>query len=120
MIRGRLHRLRGPRRDQAEGEYIEIDPSELTGVLAAPSWLRDGGITAWLLVGVFLFVAGVIWLVSLTNTIVLPVIAATVIATVAGPIVSWLARHHVPRLRRRDPPAARTRRAGRAGRRTSS
>jgi predicted PurR-regulated permease PerM len=98
MIRGRLRRLRGPKRDQAEGEYIEIDPSELAGVLAAPGWLRDGGITAWLLVGVLVFVGGVIWLISLTYTIVLPVIAATVIATVAAPVVSWLAGHHVPRV----------------------
>ena len=98
MIRGRFRRRGGRERDRADTEYAEIDASELAGVLAAPGWLRDGGVTAWLLVGVFLFVGGVIWLISLTHTIVLPVIAATVIATVAGPVVSWLASHHVPRV----------------------
>jgi putative heme transporter len=81
----------------SEDDYIEIDAAELTGVFAAPRWLRDVGLTAWLLVGVALFLAGAIWLLSLTNTIVIPVIAAGVIAAVASPLVGWLQRHGVPR-----------------------
>jgi predicted PurR-regulated permease PerM len=80
-----------------EDDYIEIDAAELTGVFAAPSWLRDVGLTSWLLVGVALFLVGAVWLLSLTSTIVLPVITAGVIAAVAGPLVGWLQRHHVPR-----------------------
>ena len=80
-----------------EDEYIEIDAAELTGVFAAPRWLRDVGFTAWLLVGVALFLVGAVWLLSLTNTIVVPVIAAGVIASVASPLVGWLQRHGVPR-----------------------
>jgi putative heme transporter len=54
-------------------------------------------VTAWLLVGITLLVVGVVWLLSLTHTIVMPVIAAGVIAAVASPLVAWLARHRVPR-----------------------
>jgi putative heme transporter len=65
--------------------------------LAAPRWLRDAGVTAWLLVGVTLLLVGAVWLLSLTHTIVMPLIAAGVIAAVASPLVAWLARHRVPR-----------------------
>jgi predicted PurR-regulated permease PerM len=93
-----------PRRRGGEGEtpgreedYVEIDAAELTGAFAAPRWLRDVGFTAWLLVGVALFLAGTVVLLSLTETIVLPVIAAGVIAAISTPLVEWLQRHHVPR-----------------------
>jgi putative heme transporter len=101
MIRGRLRRRRvgGDEAPAAhEDEFVEIDPRELAGVFAAPSWLRDVGFTAWLLVGVALFLAGAIWLLSLTETIVMPVIAATVIASVFSPLVAWLERRRVPRV----------------------
>jgi putative heme transporter len=78
-------------------DYIEIDVGQLTGVFAAPRWLRDVGFTSWLLVGVALFLVGAVWLLSLTHTIVVPVITAGVVASVAGPLVSWLERHRVPR-----------------------
>jgi predicted PurR-regulated permease PerM len=86
-------------RDSRRGddEIVEIDPADLTEVFVAPSWLRNVGLMAWLLVGVALFLVGAVWILSLTHTIVLPVIAASVIAAVASPIVGWLARHHVPR-----------------------
>jgi putative heme transporter len=91
-------RARGPDgREHADEEYIEIDAAELSGVFAAPSWLRDVGVTSWLLVGVALFLVACVWLLSLTQTIVLPVITAGVIAAVAGPVVDWLHRHRVPR-----------------------
>jgi predicted PurR-regulated permease PerM len=98
MIRGRLRRNRGegdpPERPE---EFVEIDPADLTGVFDVPSWLRDVGLRAWLLVGVTLLLVSVVWLLSLTETIVLPVIAASVIAAVASPLVGWLERHRVPR-----------------------
>ena len=97
MMRARLRRRRGAERPAGDDDFVEIDPAELTGVFAAPRWLRDVGFTAWLLVGVALFLVGTVWLLSLTETIVLPVIAAGVIASVASPLVGWLGRHHVPR-----------------------
>ena len=98
LIRGRLRRrhAEGEARGD-ETEFVEIDSAELSGVFAAPGWLRDVGFTAWLLVGVALFLAGAVWLLSLTDTIVLPVITAGVIASVASPLVGWLQRHRVPR-----------------------
>jgi predicted PurR-regulated permease PerM len=95
-IRGRLRRDRSGGEEQ-KGEYVEIDPSELTGVFAAPRWLRDAGFTAWLLVGISVFLVGIVWLLLLTHAIVLPLVTAGVIAAVAGPLVGWLHRHRVPR-----------------------
>ena len=65
--------------------------------LAPPTWLQDLGRTSWLLVGFFLLLAGLAWLIGSTATIVGPVVAATIIATVTMPIVATLHRHRVPR-----------------------
>jgi predicted PurR-regulated permease PerM len=98
MIRGRLRRNKGEGEDPGRPEeFVEIEPADLTGVFDVPSWLRDVGLRAWLLVGVTLLLVSVVWLLSLTETIVLPVIAASVIAAVASPMVGWLERHRVPR-----------------------
>jgi putative heme transporter len=95
MIRGRLRRLRGG--DREDDEFIEIDPGELSGLFAAPNWLRDGGFTSWLLVGVVLLLAGVVWVLTLTSSIFIPLLVAAVIAAVAGQLVDLLHRHRVPR-----------------------
>ena len=52
---------------------------------------------SWLLVGAFLLLAGMVGLLALTATIVIPVITASIIAAVLSPLVSWLARHGVGR-----------------------
>jgi predicted PurR-regulated permease PerM len=70
---------------------------ELSSVFAAPRWLRDLGRSAWLLAGVFLILAGLVWLLGATSTIVDPMLAAVIVATVAIPVVSALQRHRVPR-----------------------
>jgi putative heme transporter len=96
MIRGRLRRFGGDD-DRNDDEFIEINPSELAGLFAAPNWLRDAGFTAWLLVGVILLAVGVVWFLSLTAVIFVPLIVAGVISAVAGQLVSLLKRHGVPR-----------------------
>ena len=63
---------------------------DLRGLLSAPGWLRDIGVSAWLLVGIALFLVGLVWLPSLTQVIVVPVITAAVVAAVASPVVGWL------------------------------
>lgn len=78
-------------------EVIEIDPGALSGIFAAPKWVRDLGFSAWLLVGVGAAVIGLIWLLGLTQTIVMPVITAGIIASVVSPAVDWLHRRRVPR-----------------------
>jgi predicted PurR-regulated permease PerM len=96
-IRTRLHRS-PPEKGEGPGEeYVEIDPSELSGIFAAPGWLRDLGIAAWLLVGVAAALAGAVWLLALTQTIVVPVIVGAIIASVSSPIVGWLERRGAPR-----------------------
>ena len=74
-----------------------IDPRELARMFSAPRWLQDLGVVAWLLLGVGLVLFGLTWLLAETETIVLPVVAGTIVAAVAGPVVSTLARHGVPR-----------------------
>jgi putative heme transporter len=74
-------------------ELGATEAGELATMFAAPRWLRDLGRTSWLLVGFFALVAGVIWLLGATYTIVGPVVAGTIVATVAMPIVGMLARH---------------------------
>ena len=78
-------------------EDVEIDSSQLGGLFATPRWLRDLGVTSWLLVGVALLLVATVWILSLTHTIVLPLIAATVIAAVAAPLVRWASGHGLPR-----------------------
>jgi predicted PurR-regulated permease PerM len=78
-------------------EYVEIDARELSGLFAAPSWLRDLGFMAWLLVGVFVLLVGMVWLLSLTQTIVVPVVTAAILASVLAPVVRVLHRRRVPR-----------------------
>jgi predicted PurR-regulated permease PerM len=70
---------------------------ELSAVFSAPRWLRDLGVASWLLVGVAALLVGLIWLVGLTSTIVLPVLTGLILATVASPAVGWLKQHGVPR-----------------------
>jgi putative heme transporter len=96
ILRGRLRR---PGRESSgdEDEVIEIEPGELSGLFAAPQWLRDMGFSAWLLVGAGAALIGAVWLLSLTETIVLPVIVAGIIASVTAPLVDWLRRRGIPR-----------------------
>ena len=103
MIRGRLHLKReggggaSLGAERTDPEYIEVDGADLTGVIKVPSWLRDIGLMAWLLVGVTVFLVGMVWLASLTSVIVIPVIVASIVAAVLSPAVAWLQRRHVPR-----------------------
>jgi predicted PurR-regulated permease PerM len=94
MIRGRLRRQHGDRDDD---EFIEIDPEELSGLFAAPNWLRDAGFTSWLLVGVVVLVVGIVWLLTLTSSITIPLVVAAVIAAVAGQLVGLFNRLGLPR-----------------------
>ena len=97
-IRARF--TRHPHEHGEEGtqtSVLEIESGELTRVFVAPPWLRDAGLVAWLLVGIVLIIVGSIWLLALTSTIVIPVIVATIIAAVTGPIVRALQRRRVPR-----------------------
>ena len=103
MIRGRLRRHRDggdvgrANGDVADGDVVEIEPAALAGVFAAPRWLRDLGWMTWLLVGVAAFLVGAVWLLALTQAIVMPVIAAAIMAAVLSPVMGWLERRGVRR-----------------------
>jgi len=77
---------------------VKIDATSLSRVFSAPMWLRDLGLLAWFLVGVGLVLFGVIWLLGLTSTIVEPVVVGAILATVAGPAVTKMQAHGVPRI----------------------
>lgn len=95
MIRGRLRRQR--HREPPQDDYVEIDPGELSGLIALPDWLRNMGLIAWLTTGVIVLTLGVVWLLSLAEAIVVPLIAAAIIAAVASPLVRWIADRGLPR-----------------------
>jgi predicted PurR-regulated permease PerM len=82
-----------------EGAQLDRrSPDASSSVFAPPRWLRDLGRASWLLLGVFALLAGVIWLLGTANTIVGPVVAASIVATVTSPVVRALGRHRIPRL----------------------
>jgi putative heme transporter len=93
-MRARLTHHRSNGTDQVED--VEIEPEQLTGMFAAPTWLRDMGAMAWLLVGITLLLVGAVWLLSLLGTIVIPVVTAAILAAVLSPVVGVLSRR-VPR-----------------------
>jgi putative heme transporter len=71
--------------------------AQLSTAFAPPRWLEDAGRSSWYLVGLVLLLAGLIWLLAETYTIVGPVVVAVVVATVTMPLVGFLQRHSIPR-----------------------
>jgi putative heme transporter len=69
----------------------------LTSRFAGPAWLRDLGVVSWMIVGIVLVIVGAIWLLALTDVIVMPVIVAFIVASVCVPLVDWLVGHRLPR-----------------------
>jgi putative heme transporter len=78
-------------------ELSPVEAGQLATVFTPPRWLRDLGRTSWLLVGFFLLLVGLVWLLGTTETIVGPVVAATIVAAVTAPIVRRLTAHRIPR-----------------------
>ena len=80
-----------------ERTVVEIDATSLSRVFSAPMWLRDLGLLAWFLVGVAVLLVGLVWLLGLTSTIIVPVTLGAILATVAGPLVTKMKQHRIPR-----------------------
>jgi predicted PurR-regulated permease PerM len=103
IVRGMPRRPRIPgtlRRHRSDGGatndeplLIEVEPAQMSGIFAAPTWLRDLGMMSWLMVGVAVLVVAAVALLALLNTIVVPVVTATIIAAVLSPLVRRLHRH---------------------------
>jgi predicted PurR-regulated permease PerM len=94
-----MRHSRSPRPEHADDEAgpARFAPHDLTGLFAAPRWLRDLGQTAWLAVGIALLVVGLVALLALTQTIVAPLLTAIVVGAVSSPLVAWLQRHRLGR-----------------------
>jgi predicted PurR-regulated permease PerM len=90
--------LRHRSEHRLDGEPGELAPGELSAAFAAPPWLRDLGTMAWLLVGITVLLVGAIWLLALTNVIVIPVVTAAIVAAVLSPLVAFFERHRLPRI----------------------
>ena len=86
-----------PEPETPERTVVQIDASSLSRVFSAPMWLRDLGLLAWFLVGVAILLVGLTWLLGLTSTITMPVIVGAILATVAGPLVTKMQQHRIPR-----------------------
>jgi predicted PurR-regulated permease PerM len=95
-LKWRVHH-EGAASEDGDTEFVELEAGELSGIFAAPSWLRDLGVMAWLLVGVAGMLVGAVWLLSLTQTIVTPVVTAAILASVLAPLVRWLRHRGIPR-----------------------
>jgi predicted PurR-regulated permease PerM len=91
----RLRRREQGAAEATDGEtfVVELEPGELSGIFAAPGWLRDLGVMSWLLVGVAALLVGTIWLLAEVDTIVIPVVTAGILAAVLSPLVGAAARH---------------------------
>jgi predicted PurR-regulated permease PerM len=92
-----FHRKPHAARDETAAHAPEIDVSQLPGIFRAPEWLRDLGLLAWFLVGVGVVLVGAVWIFAQISTIAVPVVVGGIIAAVAGPLVSGMARHRIPR-----------------------
>ena len=90
------HNAEKPGATSADGAEVTVDRrdvEDLSKVFAAPKWVKELGRTSWLLVGVFGLLVGVVWLLGLTATITVPLLVATIVATVAMPVAGAFARH---------------------------
>ena len=92
-MRIRRHRPENGSPRDHDPVFVEVQPGELVGIVAAPMWLRELGAMAWLLVGVGALLVGAVWLLGLLNAIVAPVLTASIIAAVLSPVVRRLASH---------------------------
>ncbi|HNC06662.1 MAG TPA: AI-2E family transporter, partial [Solirubrobacterales bacterium] len=97
MIRGRIRGRAGHEERSSADQVFEIDPGELTNVFSVPTWLRNAGLGAWFLVGIAILLLSLVWLASLTEVIVVPVIVASIVGAVGSPLVSKMNGFGLPR-----------------------
>jgi putative heme transporter len=63
-----------------------------------PRWVVTSGTTGWLLLGLAGVAAVILWIIAYTSALVIPFLAAIVLAIVFSPIVDMLERRRVPRI----------------------
>jgi predicted PurR-regulated permease PerM len=81
----------------AQSSLTREDLAGLSTSFAPGRLTRDLGRTSWFLIGIFGLVVGLLLLLAKAETIVGPVVVASVVAAVSAPLVSRLAHRRVPR-----------------------
>jgi predicted PurR-regulated permease PerM len=74
------------------------DLEGLSSAFAPGRTVRDLGRTSWFLIGTLGLIVGLFLLLAKAETIVGPVLVASVVAAVFAPLVSRLSRHRIPRI----------------------
>ena len=93
----RFHRKPHAAPEETAADTVDIDVSQLPGIFRSPEWLRDLGFLAWFLVGVGVVLVGAVWIFAQISSIAVPVVVGAIVAAVAGPLVSGMERHRIPR-----------------------
>jgi len=76
--------------DVAEGSVERVD-------FRVPGWVRRGGTTSWMLLGMMIALAVLIGLIAATRDITGPLAIGIFLAIVFVPIVNWLEEHGIKR-----------------------
>jgi putative heme transporter len=98
MLFQRRHRDNDTEPEASAQDLVsEISEGDLSRMFEAPTWLRDLGYLAWFLVGVGAVLIGTVLVLAEISTIVMPVVAGTIVAAVASPLVARMERRGLPR-----------------------
>jgi predicted PurR-regulated permease PerM len=87
--------------DDAASTHLALRAEDLDGLsssFAPGRTLRDLGRTSWFLIGILGLIVGIFLLLAKAETIVGPVVVASVVAAVFAPLVSRLSRRRIPRI----------------------
>lgn len=69
----------------------------MTAPASTTGSLRRWGTSAWMLLGILVLASVVYGALATLSGLLVPLVIAAVIGTLASPVVDWLHRHHVPR-----------------------
>lgn len=64
----------------------------------APSWLVDGGVRSWLLIGILAIGAAIYLGIGFAASLVIPAVIAGVLGVLFSPVVIWMIEHRVPKV----------------------
>ena len=83
--------------DDPGDRIVDRLPALLPMHARVPRWIVTSGVTGWLLLGMAGVVAVILWILTYVSTLVVPLLAAIVLAILFSPIVDMLARRRIPR-----------------------
>lgn len=83
--------------DPVTGADASPDPPVERVQFGIPAWVRRGGTTSWMFIGMLIALAVVIGLIAATRDITGPLAIGVFLAIVFVPIVNWLEQHGIGR-----------------------